>query len=370
MLPTVGDPVQRRARPRAVRPGLGLVRRPREHPLRQPGHLRWPLQVLPLLRSRRLEHHRGTAIEGPKLYEADADFDDQEHEFYDLHNDPGELVNLAMDPAGAPRYASGTSVCWPPKLSSSIPATCRADRQLDVIGPAVSHLDRRAHVEVVNEALGGWVASFKPTRIGADRGMLGEIFLLDLRYCDGADGPAQVVAKFAALREESLQSALRGRPTNASCAATTNCSLDADLEPKVLRSVVRPRDCALPPHPRCDRDRPHRRPDQGLELAPGQSSSCRGGSLHARWWSDPQLSSLDWLPRLDADQRRTNMTTIAGLGWQPLLDTFGDALPPTTDRRSMPTCPTASMTLLCNACEAAVDPDPHRPAGRQSVVRT
>ena len=40
----------------------------------------------------------GAAIERPKLYAATADFDDQEHEFYDLQEDPGELVNLALDP--------------------------------------------------------------------------------------------------------------------------------------------------------------------------------------------------------------------------------------------------------------------------------
>ncbi|MEY2565925.1 MAG: hypothetical protein QOE35_454 [Actinomycetota bacterium] len=32
-----------------------------------------------------------------KLYPADADFDDQDHELYDLQEDPHELVNLAMD---------------------------------------------------------------------------------------------------------------------------------------------------------------------------------------------------------------------------------------------------------------------------------
>jgi arylsulfatase len=32
-----------------------------------------------------------------KLYDVDADFDDQDHELYDLQEDPGELVNLAMD---------------------------------------------------------------------------------------------------------------------------------------------------------------------------------------------------------------------------------------------------------------------------------
>jgi len=40
---------------------------------------------------------RGTPIEGPKRFDLDARFQDQEHEFYDLHEDPGELVNLAHD---------------------------------------------------------------------------------------------------------------------------------------------------------------------------------------------------------------------------------------------------------------------------------
>jgi len=40
---------------------------------------------------------RGTPIAGPKLFTEDANFDDQEHEFYDLQEDPHELTNLAMD---------------------------------------------------------------------------------------------------------------------------------------------------------------------------------------------------------------------------------------------------------------------------------
>jgi arylsulfatase A-like enzyme len=36
---------------------------------------------------------------GHKLYDIDADFVDQEHEWYDLDDDPHELVNLARDPA-------------------------------------------------------------------------------------------------------------------------------------------------------------------------------------------------------------------------------------------------------------------------------
>ena len=35
---------------------------------------------------------------GHKLYDVDADFVDQEHEWYDLDDDPHELVNLACDP--------------------------------------------------------------------------------------------------------------------------------------------------------------------------------------------------------------------------------------------------------------------------------
>jgi arylsulfatase A-like enzyme len=34
---------------------------------------------------------------GHKLYDVDSDFDDQDHELYDLHEDPLELVNLAHD---------------------------------------------------------------------------------------------------------------------------------------------------------------------------------------------------------------------------------------------------------------------------------
>ena len=36
---------------------------------------------------------------GRKLYDVDADFADQEHEWYDLGEDPHEMVNLAHDPA-------------------------------------------------------------------------------------------------------------------------------------------------------------------------------------------------------------------------------------------------------------------------------
>jgi hypothetical protein len=36
---------------------------------------------------------------GHKLYDVDAAFEDQEHEWYELGEDPHELTNLAHDPA-------------------------------------------------------------------------------------------------------------------------------------------------------------------------------------------------------------------------------------------------------------------------------
>ena len=39
----------------------------------------------------------GARIPGHKLFDVDADFVDQEHEWYDLREDPAELVNLAHD---------------------------------------------------------------------------------------------------------------------------------------------------------------------------------------------------------------------------------------------------------------------------------
>lgn len=40
---------------------------------------------------------RGIPVTSPKKYDIDAAFEDHEHEYYDLHEDPHELVNLAMD---------------------------------------------------------------------------------------------------------------------------------------------------------------------------------------------------------------------------------------------------------------------------------
>jgi arylsulfatase len=44
----------------------------------------------------------GQRSRGRKLFDVDADFDDQDHEWYDLDEDPGEVVNLAMDRSRRP----------------------------------------------------------------------------------------------------------------------------------------------------------------------------------------------------------------------------------------------------------------------------
>ena len=43
----------------------------------------------------------GQPWEEPRKYDFDASFEDQEHELYDLQEDPHELRNLARDPARA-----------------------------------------------------------------------------------------------------------------------------------------------------------------------------------------------------------------------------------------------------------------------------
>jgi arylsulfatase len=54
---------------------------------------------------------RGTPIAHEKIFGPDSHFDDQEHELYDLFEDPGEMVNLAMD-----RSKRGTVREWHQRL--------------------------------------------------------------------------------------------------------------------------------------------------------------------------------------------------------------------------------------------------------------
>jgi hypothetical protein len=53
----------------------------------------------------------GRPSKHPKQVDVDADFEDHDHELYDLHDDPQELVNLANDRGAAAR---GARVVRPP----------------------------------------------------------------------------------------------------------------------------------------------------------------------------------------------------------------------------------------------------------------
>ena len=70
------------------------------HALRDPRVLRRADEVRALLRRRRRQARRAGSWgkdPGTKLYDVDAAFEDQEHEWYDLAEDPHEMVNLAHD---------------------------------------------------------------------------------------------------------------------------------------------------------------------------------------------------------------------------------------------------------------------------------
>lgn len=179
----------------------------------------------------------------------------------------------------------------------------------------------------LSEGIGAPVTAFTSSRIGSDRGMLGEIFLLDLTYQPGASGPAQVVAKFAALRDGPLASAQRGGAherelrcfnellSDTPVAAPTNYGTWYDPDTAhflLLQSAV---------------DADHE-VDQivGLDTADAKLVLHQVAQLHARWWESSTLADLEWVPRLDGAGRVHNLTTIATAGWGKLCETLGDEL--------------------------------------------
>lgn len=180
---------------------------------------------------------------------------------------------------------------------------------------------------VLSESLGAEVASFQSERIGADRGMLGEIFLLELTYADDAIGPRQVVAKFAALRDGSLASAQRGgaherelrcfdeilSETPVNVPANYGTWYDPDTAHFLLLQGAVEVDPAV---------------DQinGLDIADAKLVLHQVAKLHAHWWDSARLAATEWLPRLDGAGRVHNLTTIATAGWPRLCEALGAEL--------------------------------------------
>lgn len=171
-------------------------------------------------------------------------------------------------------------------------------------------------------ALGVGVTAFESERIGADRGMLGEIFVLRL---ETDAGPRAIVAKFAAPREQALATARQGRtnerelrfydellPTTPVAAPSCHGTwYDPDTAHFCLLQELVDTDTDV---------------DQVAGLTTDQVALVIGqlARLHARWWQAPDILHRDWLPRLDSPGRTNNLHRLAQAGWGPLCEVMGD----------------------------------------------
>lgn len=185
---------------------------------------------------------------------------------------------------------------------------------------SVDQLDR----EFLGAALGERVRAYETHRIGADRGMLGEIFVIEL---DIATGPRSIVAKFAAPRAEALETARRGRAnerelrfydellpsTPVAAPACHGTWYDPETAHFCLLQDLVDTDPTV---------------DQVDGLSPDQVRLVIAelATLHARWWRDPDVLTLDWLPRLDGTARTSNLHRLVQAGWEPMCALMGDAL--------------------------------------------
>ena len=183
--------------------------------------------------------------------------------------------------------------------------------------------------ELLGRAVGSPLSGFETTRIGADRGMLGEIFVIDLEYRDAPalDAPQRIVAKFAALREGSLSSARRARaherelrffdeilpltPVNApACYGTW-------YDPETAHFLLL--QDAVDVDPSVDQV-------QGLTVDQAVILLDAVAPMHARWWNDSFVLDSEWLPKVDGEARVQNLTFLAQAGWDGLCDLIGEDL--------------------------------------------
>ncbi len=181
--------------------------------------------------------------------------------------------------------------------------------------------------DLLSEALGATVESFSHTRIGAERGMLGEIFLVTPTYAGDSSGPESVIAKFAALREGALASARRSKSHERELRCYVELLSDTPVNtPKFYGAWLDP-DTAhfLLLQAAIDVDE---QVDQvaGLTVEQAKSVLDQAASLHARWWQHPDLAEATWLPRADGEHRVHNLTTLCQTGMPLLTQMLGDEL--------------------------------------------
>ncbi len=187
--------------------------------------------------------------------------------------------------------------------------------------PIAAHqLDER----FLSDALGVVVRSFTTGRIGADRGMLGEIFVVEMVT---EAGPRSVVAKFAADREQALTTARQGRTNERELRFYDELLPDTPVAAPRCHGTWYDPDtahfCLLQDLVETDTD-----VDQVVGLSADQASLVLAelGALHARWWQDDRVLALDWLPRLDSPGRTSNLHRLVRAGWGRLCDVLGDEL--------------------------------------------
>ena len=180
----------------------------------------------------------------------------------------------------------------------------------------------------LSEHLGLDIHEFVYERIGADRGMLGEIYKLSVQ---ASTGPRQVVAKFSAPRKEALDNAKRGGTHERELRCYDELLSETPISiPKIFASWF-DEDTSeyliLQEFIEFDQnvDQIH-----GITIAQTKLVIEEAAAMHAHWWEHSDLSESRWLPRLNDDRRRTNLTTVTKLGWDTLseiLDEGGFAYP-------------------------------------------
>ncbi len=170
----------------------------------------------------------------------------------------------------------------------------------------------------LSEHLGLDIHEFHYERIGADRGMLGEIYKVTIK---SSTGSREVVAKFSAPRKEALDNAKRGgtHERELRCydelLSTTPVSIpeifaswfDEDSSEYLILQEFIEFDQSV---------------DQidGITIAQSKLVIEEAASMHAHWWEHSGLAESTWLPRLNDTRRRTNLTTVTRLGWDTLCE--------------------------------------------------
>ena len=183
--------------------------------------------------------------------------------------------------------------------------------------------------EVLSRALGVEILDFEAEPLGLDRGMLCELFLLDLRYGDAAHGPPRVVAKFSSSRELVRSRALavgiyerelrffdvlanrtpmRLPDVYASWYDTKSAeflllleAIEADVEVDQLN---------------------------GIDAGRAKLVIREMASLHAKWAGDLEIEGLEWLPTLGSPGRRRSLGDHVRNGWNPLAEMIGPGSDP------------------------------------------